>query len=108
MPERLVVGTSGDAEKGEALSAHLPVLRFCILVRQARKPVLLHGLLCRRQEKGDGGMTKELRDRITAFRTAMSVVKSMLKNGVISPEDYVGIETILARKYGLNSSTIFR
>lgn len=53
-------------------------------------------------------MTKELRDRITAFRTAMSVVKSMLKNGVISPEDYVGIETILARKYGLNSSTIFR
>ena len=52
-------------------------------------------------------MTKELRDNVIAFRTAVSVVKGLLSAGIIDEDDYVEMETILAEKYGLKSSTIF-
>lgn len=53
-------------------------------------------------------MTDSLREKVLAFRTAMSVVKSMLSAGIIDHDDYAAIETVLAEKYGLTSSTIFR
>ena len=53
-------------------------------------------------------MTKELNEKVIAFRTAMSVMKSMLKSGVITDAEYAQIQAIIAENYGLSSSTIFR
>lgn len=53
-------------------------------------------------------MTSELRESITAYRTVMSVVKEMLRAGIISDREYAEIDTIMTEKYGLNSCTIFR
>ncbi len=53
-------------------------------------------------------MNRELYEKVTAYRTAMSVVKSMLKLGIITPEEYLKIDTIIVEKYGLSSGTIFR
>lgn len=53
-------------------------------------------------------MTNELRESITAYRTVMSVVKEMLRAGIISDREYAEIDTIMTEKYGLNSCAIFR
>lgn len=50
----------------------------------------------------------EYERKITAYRMAMSVVKSMLKQGIITAEEYAIIDTIMAKKYGVSSCTIFR
>lgn len=52
-------------------------------------------------------MDKALYEKVVGFRTAMSLVKETLRNGVISEEDFRIICPILAQKYGLNLSTIF-
>lgn len=52
-------------------------------------------------------MNKDLNSRITSFRLALSVFKSMLKAGLISEADFSEIETITAKECGLNLSTIF-
>ena len=52
-------------------------------------------------------MDKELFDRVKGFRTSVAVVKGMLSNGLISENDYAVICTVLAKKHGLKSSTIF-
>lgn len=53
-------------------------------------------------------MTAELREKIIDFRVAMSVVKSMLKIGVITSEDYAVLEGEIAKTYGLSLDTIFK
>ena len=53
-------------------------------------------------------MTDELRNKILAFRTAVTLVRSMLIEGIIDSGEFAEIETLLAEKYGLSSSTIFR
>ena len=53
-------------------------------------------------------MTEELARKVRAYRTAMSIIGEMLKKGLISDEDYAVIDTKMAEKYGLKSSTIFR
>lgn len=58
--------------------------------------------------QGETAMTSELRESITAYRTVMSVVKEMLRAGIISDREYAEIDTIMTEKYGLNSCTIFR
>ena len=58
--------------------------------------------------RGGTAMTDELRESITAYRTVMSVVKEMLRAGIISDREYAEIDTMLTEKYGLNSCTIFR
>ncbi len=52
-------------------------------------------------------MTDDLHSRVKAFRTAMSLVREMLRFGVISEEEYAEIESIMAENTGLFSSTIF-
>jgi len=52
-------------------------------------------------------MTDELRSKIIAYRTAMSIVRSMVSSGVLTEEEYAEIDTIIAEKYGLNSCSIF-
>ena len=53
-------------------------------------------------------MSEKLSEKIIAYRTAVSIVKSMLVQGIISAEEYRKIDTMLAEKYGLSSCTIFR
>ena len=45
---------------------------------------------------------------IVRYRIAMSMAKSMLNKGIITEEEYAKIDTIMAKKYGLSSCTIFR
>ena len=50
----------------------------------------------------------DLESRIVAYRRAMSLAKSMLRQGIITEKEYADIDTIIAKKYGLSSCTIFR
>ena len=52
-------------------------------------------------------MTKELYDKVVAYRISMSVIKSMLKSNIITAQEYSEIDTIIAREHGLSSCTIF-
>ena len=52
-------------------------------------------------------MTKELYDKVVAYRVSMSVIKSMLKSNIITAQDYSEIDTIIARENGLSSCSIF-
>lgn len=38
----------------------------------------------------------------------MTHAKSMFENGIISKADYIQIDTILAKKYGVDSCNIYR
>lgn len=49
----------------------------------------------------------DLESRIIAYRRAMSLAKSMLCQGIITEKEYADIDTIIAKKYGLSSCTIF-
>lgn len=50
----------------------------------------------------------DLNERVLAYQIAMSLARSMLSRGIITEEEYRKIDTIMTRKYGLSSSTIFR
>ena len=52
-------------------------------------------------------MTKQLYDKVVAYRISMSVIKSMLKSNIITAQEYSEIDTIIAREYGLSSCSIF-
>ena len=53
-------------------------------------------------------MKDELFERIVMYKATMSLVKSMLAEGLISEEEYSGIDRIFASKYGLDLSVLFR
>ena len=53
-------------------------------------------------------MDKEKFDSILLYKTTMAMAKTMLKNGLISAEEYTEIDTIIAKKYGLDLSVIYR
>lgn len=53
-------------------------------------------------------MTKEMYEKILDYRTAMIVASDLLKKGIISEKEYNKIDTIMTKKYGLSSSTIFQ
>jgi len=50
----------------------------------------------------------DLNERILAYQITMSLARSMLAKGIITEEEYRKIDTIMIKKYGLSSSTIFR
>ena len=50
----------------------------------------------------------ELYQRLTAYQTAISLARNMLRQGIISDEDYCKIDTIIAKKNEVSSSSIFR
>lgn len=50
----------------------------------------------------------EMQERIAAYQRMMAMVRSMVLQGVISEREYEKIDTIIAKKFGLSSSTIFR
>ena len=53
-------------------------------------------------------LDKDLQSRVERYRAAMSLANEMLTKNVISPEEYAVIDTIMTKKYGVTSSTIFR
>lgn len=53
-------------------------------------------------------MSEDMFRRISAYRAAMSVARSMLRQGVITQEDYRKIDTIMAQKHGVSLDSIFR
>jgi hypothetical protein len=48
------------------------------------------------------------RSRLERYLASMIQVKRMLSKGIISPTDYVVIDTILANKYGISSCSVYR
>ncbi len=46
--------------------------------------------------------------RLMAYQTAMALARSMRSKGIISAKEYVKIDTIIAKKYGISSCSIFR
>lgn len=50
----------------------------------------------------------EYERKIIAYRMAVSLAKSMLKQGIITAEEYAEIDTIMAKKYSVSLCTIFR
>ena len=53
-------------------------------------------------------MNKEYRTRLERYLSSMIQAKQMLSKGIITPEDYAKIDTIIARKYGLESCNLYR
>lgn len=42
----------------------------------------------------------DFRERLTAYQTAMSLARNMLRQGIISEDDYRKIDTIVAKSMG--------
>ena len=53
-------------------------------------------------------MSDSLFRRIRLYQTTMSAMRSLLNNGMISPEEYAIIDTKIAQKYDLDLSIIYR
>ena len=45
---------------------------------------------------------------VLLYRTTMASFRKMLKEGLISKEEYADIDTIIAEKYSLSLSVIYR
>lgn len=50
----------------------------------------------------------EYKERVAAYRLAMSIAKTMLQRGIISDKEYGVIDRLMAEKYGISLSSIFR
>ena len=46
--------------------------------------------------------------RLFAYQMAMTLARSMRSKGLISAKEYAKIDTIIAKKYGISSCSIFR
>ena len=53
-------------------------------------------------------MTDAYRARLESYLAAMLQAKRMLSMGILTPEDYAVIDTILAEKHGISSCSIYR
>jgi len=53
-------------------------------------------------------MNNDYLNRVFNYKTFMSIVRDMLKQGVISKDEYVKIDTIMLKKYGISSCSIYR
>lgn len=60
------------------------------------------------EEKAEIKMDDALFRRLLLYRATMATVKIMLDSDLISDEEYAVTDTIIAEKYGLNSSVIYR
>ena len=53
-------------------------------------------------------MKNDYIDKVSDYRLTMSFVKSMKIRGIISEKEYDKIDTIMTKKYGISSVSIFR
>lgn len=58
--------------------------------------------------KGLGPMPDNYRTRLESYLAAMYQAKKMLTMGILTPEDYTNVDTIIAKKYGISSSSLYR
>lgn len=49
-----------------------------------------------------------LKERVARYQFAMAMARNMLSKGMITEDNYHDIDTIMTKKYGLSSSTIYR
>ena len=59
---------------------------------------------------GARGQTQmdEHRKHLIAYQTTMSVVREMLKRGIITEGEYNKIDTIIAKRHAISLCSIFR
>lgn len=50
----------------------------------------------------------DLKERVARYQFAMAMARTMLSRGLITEGNYHDIDTIMTRKYGLSSCTIYR
>lgn len=53
-------------------------------------------------------MTDAYRTKLEAYLASMLQAKRMLSMGILTPEDYTKIDTIIANKYGISSCSLYR
>ncbi len=53
-------------------------------------------------------MDNDYRDRLESYLAAMLQAKRMLTRGILTPDEYDDIDTIIADKYGISSCSIYR
>lgn len=53
-------------------------------------------------------MNEAYRSKLEAYLAAMIQAKRMLAMGILTPEDYDTIDTIIAKKYGISSCSLYR
>ena len=53
-------------------------------------------------------MDEGYRANLESYLASMMQAKKMLSNGVISSDDYIKIDTIIAEKYGISSCSLYR
>lgn len=47
-------------------------------------------------------------EKICAYKRTMLITKKLLSDGIISANEYNKIDTIIAKKYGVNSCSLYR
>ena len=52
--------------------------------------------------------SEEYMKQVIRYRAAMAMAKDLLIRGIITKKDYGKIDTIMTKKYGIFSCTIFR
>ena len=53
-------------------------------------------------------VTEEYRTRLEQYLASMLQMKKMLSMGILTPDDYAKMDTILAEKYGISSCSLYR
>lgn len=53
-------------------------------------------------------MDSRVFDSLLGYKSAMAQAGLMLSRGIITADEYVTIDTIMAQKYGLSSCSVFR
>ena len=53
-------------------------------------------------------MDEGYRSKLESYLASMMQAKKMLSKGVISSDDYIKIDTIIAEKYGISSCSLYR
>ena len=59
-------------------------------------------------EVGVCAMNNGYRANLESYLASMLQAKKMLSQGVLTPEDYAKIDTIIAEKYGISSCSLYR
>ena len=54
------------------------------------------------------GMNNDYNSRLEQYIASMLQFKNMLSRGILTPDDYTEIDTILAERYGISSCSIYR
>lgn len=52
-------------------------------------------------------MSDNYRNRLESYLASMLQAKRMLSMGIITPEDYADIDTIMNEKYGISSYSLY-